>query len=77
MASRIDESDGCLRHCSTLATPICVSSVRLSSIWQLSVMRPFVTFSRSVAMKSIAWPCPLVLPKVPVKWPLKSIWTVT
>ena len=72
-----DESDRCLRHCSTLATPICVSSVRLSSICQLSVMRPFVTFSRSVAMKSIDWPWPLVLPKVPVKWPLKFMWTVT
>ena len=36
--SHIDESDRCLRHCSTLAAPICVSRVRLSSICQLSVL---------------------------------------
>jgi hypothetical protein len=38
----------------TLAMPISVSSVRLSSICQLSVMRPFVILTRSVAMKAIA-----------------------
>ncbi len=36
---------------STWAMPICVSSVRLSSICQLSEIRPFSTFTRSVAMR--------------------------
>ena len=41
-------------HEATLATPICWSSVRLSSICQLSVMRPFSTLTRSVAMNEMA-----------------------
>jgi hypothetical protein len=40
-------------HKSTLATPISCSSARLSSMCQLSVMRPFSILMRSVAMKGI------------------------
>src|SRR5260221_13817881 len=61
----------------TFATPICWSSVRLSSICQLSVTRPFSAFRRSVAMNSIACPLPCVWPKVPVKWPVNLMCTVT
>src|SRR6202158_2394143 len=64
-------------HMSTLATPISCSSVRLSSMCQLSVMRPFSILTRSVAMKGTGWPLPCVCPNLPVKWPLKFICTVT
>ncbi len=45
-------------HWSTFAMPIWVSSARLSSICQLSVMRPPVILSRSVATKWTGWPGP-------------------
>src|SRR5258707_10585516 len=51
----------------TLATPISCSSVRLSSMCQLSVMRPFSILTRSVAMKGTGWPLPCVCPNLPVK----------
>jgi addiction module HigA family antidote len=52
---------------STLAMPICWSSAKLSSMCQLSVMRPFSALTRSVAMKAMAWPLPWTMPKLPVK----------
>src|SRR5258708_28029080 len=52
-------------HEPTLATPISCSSVRLSSMCQLSVMRPFWILTRSVAMKGIGWPLPCVCPNLP------------
>src|SRR5882762_8930309 len=51
----------------TLATPISCSSVRLSSMCQLSVMRPFSILTRSVAMKGTGWPLPCVCPNLLVK----------
>ena len=42
----------------SFAIPMLCSSVRLSSMCQLSVTRPSVILSRSVAMKRIAWPLP-------------------
>src|ERR1700730_4593823 len=57
----------------TFATPICWSRVRLSSMCQLSLIRPFSTFTRSVAMNSIGFPLPCVWPNLPVKWPVNFI----
>src|SRR5712691_6738577 len=50
-----------------LGDPHLFSSVRLSSMCQLSVMRPFWILTRSVAMKGIGWPLPCVCPNLPVK----------
>jgi hypothetical protein len=44
---------------------------------QLSVIRPFATFTRSVAMNRIYCPLPDVCPNFPVKWPVNFLWTVT
>src|ERR1700730_11255974 len=60
----------------TLATPISCSSVRLSSMCQLSVMRPFSILTRSVAMKGTGWPLPCVCPNLPLKWAVEFICNV-
>src|ERR1700730_3032747 len=65
------------RHFLTVAIPICCRRVRLSSICQLSVMRPLRILRRSVAMNETGWPSPLAVSKAPVKCPVKLICTVT
>jgi len=56
-------------HEPTLATPISCSS-SLSSMCQLSVMRPFLDLDEVVAMNGIGWPL-LASAEPAVKWPVK------